>query len=345
MEAGLNAITKPADPFKELKTRAKQVGLSWAAVKPYLPDWAEDAAPYHSGLMELEGFIARHFGFRLLTNGGFESAPLPHAQFKLHGGTAEADVANARQFATSVARMIAKGCNAVWNRLPRDAHALRQLALHAAATRGWVDFPALVEISWASGVPVLYLNDLPTKGKRPAGMVTFVGGRPVVVLLKKQEQPEWMLFILAHELGHIALGHLGTDEGDAVVDESVGEGDDRIDAQENDANVFAANLLVDGGISLKLGTWPKAEQLATAAQQYGREYHISPGHVVLNAVRHSTTMDSNLYPLAVSTLKILQTQLHSGTTAEICRDAARRHLDTDALKFDTLEFLEKLKVI
>ncbi len=345
MENRLNTNRARRDQLTTLKAHTDAVGLKWAAVQRFLPDWAPDACQHRAGLIELEGFVARHFGFKLLQGGGFEKQPLPQALFKLKSDTSKEQVSNARQFATSVARMAAQGCTKPWNGDTLHHKDIRRLALSNADGRGWVDFEALVETMWQIGIPVVYLPNLPGKTKKPDGMATFVEGRPVVVLMKQHDHPDWMLFILAHEIGHIAKDHVGTDDGAAVVDEEIRPGIDAEDAQEAEANAYASHVLVPSGQPLRLNRWPKAEQLAQEAITYGTQHGISPGHAILNAVRHTPTAGQNLYPLAMKALNVLKEQMHLPSTPQICRDAMNRHLDFDALKSDTIDFLEKLKVL
>lgn len=320
-----------------------------------LPAWASDAVNHEAGRIELEGFIGRHFGFRLRPDGGFEPAALPQAVFKVRRGTDPADVLAARGYATSVARAVARATQVQWTGMPSGAAGLRAFALEAAGGRGWVDFASLVEASWRLGIPVIHLPELPVAGRKPDGMATFVGGRPVAVLLKSQSLAEWMVFILAHELGHVALGHLDHDEGAAVVDEKVSLSDEEPapagsgpeDGQERDANAFASAVLVPGGTQLTLGPppWRNAEGLAAVAIQFGRKHGICPGHAVLNAVKNSTRGGKKPFALGMAALKVLHQTMDARTTAEICRDAARRHLDLDEVRPDTADFLERLGVV
>jgi hypothetical protein len=324
-------------------------------VRAALPEWASEAVHHEAGRIELEGFVARHFGYRLRSDGGFEPAALPQAVFKVRRDTDPSDVVAARGYGTAVARAVARATRTPWNGMPPDAAGLRALALEAADGRGWVDFAALVEASWRLGIPVIHLPELPVGGRKPDGLATFVGGRPVAVLLKSQSLAEWMVFILAHELGHVALGHLSHDDGAAVVDEKVSLADEEPaaagagaqDDQEREANAFASAVLVPGGTQLTLGPppWRNAEGLAVLAIQFGKAQGICPGHAVLNAVKNSTRGGKTPFALGMAALKVLHQTMDARTTAEVCRDAARRHLDLDEIRPDTAEFLERVGVV
>ena len=204
-EPPLNLARRQPDPFSELRTHTRAVGLDWGKVRAALPECTSSAVHHETGRIEVEGFIARHFGYRLRPDGGFEPAALPQAVFKVRRDTDPADVVAARGYGTAVAHAVARATRTPWNGMPPDAAGLRRLALEAADGRGWVDFAALVEASWRLGIPVIYLPELPVAGRKPDGMATFVGGRPVAVLLKSQSLAEWMVFILAHELGVVDL--------------------------------------------------------------------------------------------------------------------------------------------
>lgn len=213
-----------------------------------------------------------------------------------------------------------------------------------------------MEASWRLGVPVLHLPEIPVRGKKPDGMVTFVAGRPVVVLLNARKLAEWMVFVLAHELGHIAMGHLGTLDGAAIVDEKVnlaaesGSSPGQTyggDTQEAEANSYASGVLVPSGQKITLGSppWPVAERLAECALGFGRANQVSPGHAVLNAANHSPRDGRPSFALGIKAAQVLAVRLGTPSTADTCRAAAQRHLDLAKLRPDTLDFLEKLKVI
>jgi Zn-dependent peptidase ImmA (M78 family) len=62
-------------------------------------------------------------------------------------------------------------------------------------------------LSWCADayIPVLHIHKLP--GKKMTGLVVREDGRFAIVLSRKGTPAE-LLFHLAHELGHIARGHL-----------------------------------------------------------------------------------------------------------------------------------------
>jgi Zn-dependent peptidase ImmA (M78 family) len=310
-----------------------------------LPDWAEEAVSSKAGVLELTGFMIRHFGLELDTEGHLRRRILPEARFKNTQGTSSDQVEATRAAATAVARLSARAIRPPWAGIEPDAATTRN-SLLAASSHGWIDFEKLLNYAWRSGIPVLYLPELPTDGRKMEGMVTFVGGRPVIVLIKKDDHPDWMLFILAHELGHLANRHLTEVDGQAIVDEAVNKDASIADLQEREANGYALQLLTAKQNGLQIsGTIRKAPDLATAAINYGKANSISPGHVILNAVSNTRIHGQPLFALGRAALKLLPGEIVSGTTSDLSRAAARKYLDLDALGYDSVEYLEKLGVV
>lgn len=83
----------------------------------------------------------------------------------------------------------------------------------------------------------------------PEGMTVRHGGRYVVLYNDRTENDRRLAFTLAHELGHIMLGHAGEHE----------------ESEEREANAFAAALLAPAVVfyyfSFRDGAPPTAEQM------------------------------------------------------------------------------------
>jgi transcriptional regulator with XRE-family HTH domain len=119
--------------------------------------------------------------------------------------------------------------------VPADPAQVRRGALDA---NGRVSLASLLEWSWAAGIPVLPLYG---RGAFAASAWT-VGDRAAVVLKETRELAVFWLFDLAHELGHVALGHLA---GGGMVDvESLQLDATDSEADEREANDFALQLLL-----------------------------------------------------------------------------------------------------
>ncbi|MGO7571004.1 hypothetical protein ACC699_24330 [Rhizobium ruizarguesonis] len=313
-------------------------------MKPFLPDWIDSAFDNKSGVIELKTFLSRNAGLKVLPGGTLATRDLPAACFKTRVSTSVDQISAARSLATACARLVSRATQPEYKRPPTIADDLRAAALKNS-TKPWIDLAALLEACWSSGIPVLYMPTLPVQGRKMEGMVSFLDGRPVIVLTKKVPHPDWLLFILGHEIGHIARSHLPEDEGQAIVDETVeGVFDDR-DLQEKEANEYATHLLAPDGQEVKIGNkLPKAAAFADVAIRYGRDHGISPGYVILNAVHNSLVDGKKPYGLGQAALKALPSE-NKASVAELCREALRRHIDIDVLRDDSIDFLEKLALL
>lgn len=123
--------------------------------------------------------------------------------------------------------------------LPSGVEAVRRL-LHPDFVRTFVDRLAEIEVD------VIRIDGLSTAYSFP------VEDRPVILL---PESGNWFHenWSLAHELGHLALGHVGVVPGTALAD-----------AREREANGFAAELLLPADV-LRQIDWERID-LAEAAE-------------------------------------------------------------------------------
>lgn len=90
-------------------------------------------------------------------------------------------------------------------------------------------------------------------------MAVRVGSRYAIVLCRNHRYSAWPLFILAHELGHIARGHLKQDG--LLVDDDNWATD--VEGAEKEANDFAVKLLT-GNRSVAIAALKNLETKAQA---------------------------------------------------------------------------------
>lgn len=184
--------------------------------------------------------------------------------YKLSGATRPESVSLARLLAEQVARFVVPGAPARSEDALRDPASIRSSILESGAP--WVSFINLLDFCWAAGVPVVHISDLPASTKKMDGMAVPIGGRPAIVLTSGRRHAAWLLFLLAHELGHVCCGHL--DDGSTFVDEDVD--DEPTDPKEREANGFAL-ALITGGPTTRVGAAgrrPGAEAEVRTAWQF-----------------------------------------------------------------------------
>jgi transcriptional regulator with XRE-family HTH domain/Zn-dependent peptidase ImmA (M78 family) len=108
------------------------------------------------------------------------------------------------------------------------------------ARYGDVTLTSLLAWMWARGIPVL-----PMLGKGVfSAAVWAVDDTPVVVLKEARDLAVFWLFDLAHELGHIARGHIAAGSLIDVASPTSSTALESDDRQEQEANEFALQLLV-----------------------------------------------------------------------------------------------------
>jgi Zn-dependent peptidase ImmA (M78 family) len=318
--------------------RLSVVGLP----RPYLkevvfPDWWEDAMADHpAGYAECTLMLARHLGLDLATlqdeSRVVSLRDLGPCKFKKTSGTTDDELAMARVIATRSAQMVAAATPQNFTGLPSAALEIRLQILDNIPR--WVGLSGLIDYCWSSGVPVVFLAKLPRRAKKMHGMAAQINGRPVIVLCRKVKATAWLLFILAHELGHIVAGHLG---GDGVLVDQDVDNNER-DTEEDEANAFAIELLTGRPDCAfhTTGRWPNAQNLAEMARAIGTERHIDPGHIVLN---YAHTMGSEFWGVANAALKVLEPRANA---PGLVRSALAAKLDWSALPEESSEFLMRV---
>jgi hypothetical protein len=137
--------------------------------------------------------------------------------------------------AEALARRSALAWDGPAGSVPDTPQELRTLV---AGTKTEITLETLLAWCWMAGVIVVPME---AKGGFSAG-VWVIGGQPVVIIKESPDFKAYWLFALAHELGHLALGHV-PDGGLADID-SAWKGQD--DHEEQAANHYALDLLVPG---------------------------------------------------------------------------------------------------
>lgn len=203
--------------------RLSRAGFKGDFVRPaILPDWWEDSCEQDPRLLpEIEIRIARFLGLPLLTVKDVNSplAPASYPAVQLRGARVTDPkrlgpaIHSAMRIAAAVVRNMrdtVSGPNVppsnglIWrDQISRDhqAVALKDIVLDL----------------WKRGIPVIPLEVLPVPSFQ--GIACIVEGRPCIVVGHKHDEPGRVAFLVAHEVGHIALGDCMPDQ--PVVDEDV----------------------------------------------------------------------------------------------------------------------------
>lgn len=263
---------------------AKIAGLGYKkqTIKQLLPEWWDDnIASTPSGLQQTSLIVGKLFGIRpdsLWTHEQEVLLSLPQERkFKHHTNTKTDSLDIACALAYAAARLVLQAYKPIYRPdLLQSAHDLRN---HILQNHKWPNLTALLSYCEQVGIPVIYLACLPNGAKKIAGLAFEINNRPVIVVTQTQKYG-YLLFDIAHELGHISLGHVTGNK--CVIDERIDENTQ--DDDEIAANSFALSLLT-GSPNCKIvptGRYLTGEKLALTAFDYAKNHAIDPSHIALN---------------------------------------------------------------
>lgn len=269
----------------DLKARLiRRAGLTDSAVSAAWPDWwSDEAEDSPSAQAELRFSLARKLG---LDPRSLVSDEEPRfiwddsARFKGFSGDPDRERPVISSFGTALSRMLVEATPSAADISGLSATRLRNLIL---AERPVVGLVELLMTAWSIGVPTIHLRVYPLAAKRMSAMSICVGGRYAVLVARDATYPAPVAFHVAHELGHICLGHLP--EGRAIIDLENVEGPVTTgdDPEERAADAFAMEVLTGSSRPniVVEGTGRNARELAAQAQRVGYEQRIEPGTLAL----------------------------------------------------------------
>ena len=320
---------------KQLKRGLKRAGLSEQAIEAAWPAWwSDEAAASRSARAELRFTLARKLGLspRSLVGDRVEFVWKDVARFKHFTGDDELLQSALTSFGISIGRLLLQATRSEGELVEIAAEDLRKAVLRG---RPFVDLSGLLAICWALGIPVIHLRVFPLTAKAMHAMVVKAGGRYAILLGRDARYPAPVAFTLAHEVGHVALGHLAT--ACALIDaEDPAEATDH-DAEEDSADRFALALLTgeaEPDIRTNIDKFG-ARQLAQAVLGAGPPRGIEPGTLAL-----CLAYRSNQWSTAIAALRHIYTE-PKPVWREI-NGIAKGQLDWRALTDDNSEYLRNI---
>jgi hypothetical protein len=318
--------------MKDLYTRLRALGFDQAFVRRYLlPDWWQDGlANVEANRALAEISIAQVLGI-----------PVPQlrdpkqplrlevpacVRFKRPANTSTDEL----DAAIALAQRAAEGLVGALRAPAPFAGAMSALELRerVLSRSGRPDLEALLQAAWDHGVAVIPLRHLPPKAKRFTAAAILCGTQRVIVLASGRDGLPWLSFHLAHELGHIFLGHV-SEQSPLVVETDSAEPVAGVQDDEADANTFAVELLT-GHREIEVGD-PRGvtpPMLATLDVRLSREWRATPGIV-------SLLWGYRVGRLAVANAALKRMGLAVGG-ADMVRQHFLRHLSDPADLSDTL---------
>ncbi len=323
--------------MSQIYSKFGRAGFNLAYIRKLLPDWWDERlADTPSGRQYASLHLARMFSILpdSLKDGSegicFNFGGNHKYKHRQNLAAYELDIATA--VAYTAADIAASNF-----KVPHIANvALDPLAIRSQilSKEPWVSLCSLVSFCHSVGIPVVYLKSFPQAAKKMAGLALMSHGRPVIVLTQPQKHG-YMLFDLAHELGHIAKGHLNAENGQCHVDAKIENAS--TDEIEKEANEFAFQV-ISGQKSLRIVPTAgglNGENLARAAHNFGSNNHIDPTHIALNY-----GFAQKRWAVAVSAVKLLCEG--SVPDQDLVKTMMKSGMDLENIHEDNLKVLENL---
>jgi hypothetical protein len=323
------------DETHHLKQRLRRLGLSNSAIDAAWPEWwSEDADSSPSARLELKFSLARKLGLdaRSLVDdeGVARFAWKDEARFKNLAGESSLELAAMASFGRAVGSILLEATAPGPEILTPDVARIRDSILRS---QPFVTLLDLLALSWAAGVPAVHLRVFPLQQKRMAAMSVRVGNRSAILLGKDSRFPAQIAFYVAHEIAHIALGHLQF--GTTIVDLEVEHPSlANSDTEEKEADEYALFLLTGSKNPEVLPAFRdyNAPGLADAAMRSAAAVHIEPGTLAL-----SFGYSTGNWAVANSALGFIY-----GRTSPVWKgvnDLAMRQLGIDNIPTDSRPYL------
>lgn len=316
-----------------LRAELRAAGLSRAAIEAAWPEWWSDKAEASvSARTELRLSVARNLGLapKSLVGERVDFVWRDRARFKHLRAEDDASLAALNSFGVSVGRSLIEACDEHGKLVGLSATDLRNVIGQA----GPPDLPGLLTFCWAVGVPVAHLMVWPLAQKAMHAMVVGQHGRHAVLFSRVASYPALVAFTLAHEIGHIALGHVPA--GEMLVDAEDPAGAADHDGEEMAANRYALEVLLgspDPDIRINFDRFNPLE-LADAVMRAGPVYGIDPGTLAL-----AVAYRRNAWPVAMAAMRIIQPQVLE--VAQLVNQVAASQLKLDRLGSDSAVFVER----
>ncbi|WP_353612238.1 ImmA/IrrE family metallo-endopeptidase [Mycobacterium sp. ACS4331] len=245
------------------------------------------------------------------------------AKYKNLGATTPAEQGVLTSFGVAIGKALIAVAPPPVGSLPPTAEELRTAILKSGRLVGLTE---LLTFCWAVGVAVVQLEVFPLSAKRMHAMTVKVGDRYAILLGSRSSYPAQASFVVAHELGHIAGGHLG--DSAALLDVEDPLDIANRDDEEAEADKYALSLLTGSAeLSVLANTSGyNATQVAHAAIREAFTVQIEPGTLAL-CLAYST----GNWKQSLGALKIIYGTQPTGAAGSYVNNVARTQLDLSSL--------------
>jgi hypothetical protein len=290
--------------MRDLYQRLSKVGFDKEWVRAaILPDWWDDemaSVPYNRAAAE--ACISANLGFHIRQLRD-RSASLPTPEitdicFKRNRKVAVAKVAPSIQVVRRAAKLVTSSVS--FTNAFASGNSAADIRKELLNRGPFVTLSTLVDYCWEIGIAVIGVTSLPKKSAKFDGLAMYQGDVPAIVLASGKDGPPWLAFHLAHELGHLQLGHVKRGEA-ALLDDKLSNNVD--DANEVMADELALELLTGKrkGINFR-PSYVNAQTIGLAAEACSKKNlpNVEPGMIVMSYCKSTT-----FWPVAQGALEAI----------------------------------------
>lgn len=233
-----------------------------------------------------------------------------------------------------IAKAIASGMEPSLD-VPLDPYEMHSEILEESG-EACITLKGIIEYCWSRNIAVVHVHDVPV-GKKGFDALVYPHEQRYVIFLARRMGPESSAkasFIIAHELGHIAMGHVA--ENTVLIDDPSGA--ERQKGFEPQADDFASKVLSGGRYNKSWrGRALSPDLLADRAMEYGEEVGIDPGHILL---RYAFESGDKGYGSPIKALKLIDTFMECDVH-EFVNDIARQRIPTEPISKDAKALLDR----
>jgi Zn-dependent peptidase ImmA (M78 family) len=312
-------------------------GIDKKFIKEFLlPDWwADEIADSKAGYFQTVSILAKNLGLEVsdFINRA-ESIKLKHPvliKFKAASNVKiNADDIWPNSLAVRISEIIEQVFSVQLKDLPHNALDVRA---SISEQYGQINFDNTLEYLWNSGIPVLHIPVFPKEINKMDGMAVNLNGRPLIILSKNRRHDAWLLFILAHELGHIVKGHI-SNKDQIIYDLNLELEEDK---EEIEANEFAIELLNGTNNPSYLSTfkiYKSSFELVNDIRPIAKQFNVDPGVIALNYAYQTKN-----YALVEQALKVLTPKADA---VKLVKTEMKSNLDLEKLSEENYNYFTKL---
>lgn len=277
-------MTQTLTKMSDLYDRLLSIGFTQEFVKQQvLPDWwCPEFEESDGAVIEAASYAARRLnldlGSILDNQGDIAFAAIGQPKYKSQQGSDIEKMAIPTALSHRIAELVSHACTKEYQ--PLEQMLVKQIRETLIENNGVVSLESLLQFCWQKGIPVIHCNNFPKKTTKFQGMTTWVQERPVIIISLNDTSPSRLLFIAAHELGHIHKKHVSS-ENEFMIDKNIDL--DSVDEEEVEANEFAGELLLGkADISYQLPPQYSGQRLADHCLKIAARDCLSPGLVAWN---------------------------------------------------------------